>query len=375
MNQSKGTGRNQTRGRKSRRANTVQNTRRNPRPTLGRREIISASGQLIQRSVASAYSTGQSTNAPKITRGQNSCTIVHRELVDSITGSTAFTCTSYAVNPGIQRTFPWLFYQALGWEKYRFKRIKFSSFTRTGSTTPGSLLLAPDFDAADAAPVNEQIASSYSSCSEDVPWKDIHCILPSNMINVEKYVRSAPVASTDIKTYDLCNLQLCTVDGTAVNWGKLWVDYEIELINPQAPPTGIGASSILSASNSDGTALTPALPFGTGTEHAAGVNGLFTDGVHNYVYFSNAIVGARYQFTGTMIGTGFTAFHTSGSTPGMTLVSPLSSDCYNAAETYTVFSATYNCTAASGSFQLTVTGTTVTTATCTLTMLPSGSPL
>jgi hypothetical protein len=196
--------------------------------------------------VAAAYAKGQRSSAPRIEATRDQVRIVHRELVGSVTGSTAFTILqTIALNPGLSASFPWLATQAQAWERYRFNRLRFCYYTRTGSNIPGSVMLIPDYDAADAAPVSEQVASSYEDVEEDAPWKDIECDLrPSSLhaIGPSKFIRvGALLANQDIKTYDAGNFFLATVDGTAVSWGKLWVEYDITLMTPQLNPAGGGA--------------------------------------------------------------------------------------------------------------------------------------
>lgn len=223
--------------------------RRRQRPRKKRGKTISP-GQSSQNlsnvgqvSVAAAYASGQRTRAPRIMSSRDQTRIIHRELITSVSGTTAFTIGStFPLNPGMTTTFPWLSTQAQAWERYRFNSLKFEYFTRTGSNVPGSVMLAPDYDAADAAPASEQIASSYEDVAEDAPWKDICCTLrPSALhaIGPTKFIRTAVLpANLDIKTYDAGNFFVCTVDGTAVNWGKLWVEYDVTLFTPQLHPTG-----------------------------------------------------------------------------------------------------------------------------------------
>jgi len=108
-------------------------------------------------------------------------------------------------------------------------------------------MLVPDYDAQDTAPISEQIASSYEDVSEDVPWKDIMVDLrKSSMFPMgpKKFVRSGPVPSGgDPKTFDAGTLFVCTTDGTAVNWSKLWVEYDVTLHTPQLNPGGNTFSS------------------------------------------------------------------------------------------------------------------------------------
>jgi hypothetical protein len=111
-------------------------------------------------------------------------------------------------------------------------------------------MLIPDYDAADSAPISEQIASAYEDVSEDVPWKDIKCTLRPAAMHPDgpkKYIRLSGLASNlDIKTYDVGNLFVGTTDGTAVPWGKLWVEYDVTLYTPQLPSAGSLTSSFQS---------------------------------------------------------------------------------------------------------------------------------
>jgi hypothetical protein len=227
-------------------ANKSSNNKKNRRRVMP----INNLGQLgIQRqtSAAAAYSTGQSSYAPLIQSSYESSRIKHRELIGSVIGTTAYSTAGlgpFSLNPGLSATFPWLATQAQGWEQYKFNSLKFCYYTRTGSATPGSVQLIPDYDAADAAPISEQIASAYEDVREDVPWKDIECVLDPRAMHPDgprKFIRTSPLAANlDIKTYDVGQLFIGTTDGTAVNWGKLWVDYDVTLSTPQIPPGGFG---------------------------------------------------------------------------------------------------------------------------------------
>lgn len=181
-----------------------------------------------------------------------------------MSGSALFAVArSIAINPGLAASFPWLSIQAQGWEQYRFNRLKYCYYTRTGTGVPGSIILAPDFDAADAAPANEQQASSYQGSIGEVPWvPEFSCDLrPSSMhaLGQRKFVRQGNLsANQDIKTYDAGAMHVCTLDGTAVNWGKLWVEYDVEFFVAQTP-----ASEPLSARVVGTGSVSKTAPFGT----------------------------------------------------------------------------------------------------------------
>lgn len=196
-----------------------------------------------QLGAAVAYSSSSRTNGPSIRASRESCRVVHRELLCSIVGSADYAVFKrFMLNPGINESFPWLATMAPSWEQYKFHSLKFIYLTRTGTSTPGSMMLAPDYDAADAAPIGELVASSYKGVVEDAPWKNITCSLPSKDLNSSngfRYVRSETLApNLDIKTYDSGVMNVITIDGTAVNWGKLWVEYDVEFKIPQLNPNG-----------------------------------------------------------------------------------------------------------------------------------------
>jgi hypothetical protein len=124
--------------------------------------------------------------------------------------------------------------------------------------------MAPDYDASDASPLSEQIASSYVGTVEDVAWKDIVCVLkPEGMhaLGPKKYTRFGNLnANQDIKTFDVGTLFICTVDGTPGPAGNIWAEYDITFTNPQLPSTGIvGLYQRSSANNTSTTTF----PFGT----------------------------------------------------------------------------------------------------------------
>jgi hypothetical protein len=240
--------------------------RPNGQPNGARPKVPVSTGSSRPAFAAAAYASGQTTRAPDIIRNSvSSCRIRHRELIASVTGSVAFTVAStLAINPGIAASFPWLSVEAQGWERYRFNRLSYCYYTRTGSNVPGSVILAPDYDAADAAPSSEQVASAFQDTAEDAPWKDIVCRLKPESMHPrqgENFIRTTALAANlDIKTYDAGNLFVCTIDGTAVPWGKLWVEYDVEFFTPQLPSAG--AVTIAGGLVTGANTMTQANPFG-----------------------------------------------------------------------------------------------------------------
>jgi len=200
--------------------------------------------------------------------------IRHREMVDPVnTAGSSYLFAPVAgmtnglpLNPGMDATFSWLSNVALNWERYKFHALKFIYLTRSPTSQAGSVILAPDYDPADTAPIDELTALSYKDAKEDVPWKDIVVTLdPSDLSGGRKdhFVRTGPLAANlDIKTYDSGTLWVYT-EGVAssVNLGKLFVEYDVELFTPQLPPTGDPITGSMELSSAGG-GLSAAAPFG-----------------------------------------------------------------------------------------------------------------
>lgn len=228
--------------------------------------------------LAAAYAKGQQTRNPRITSSAVSTRIIHREMVMKVAMTVNFTVSKISINPGLAQSFPWLSRQAVSWETYRFNSLRYCYYTRVGSATGGSVILAPDYDAKDSNPASEMDASSYVGCAEDVSWKDITCTLRSegmHALGPKKYTRQGSVqANEDIKTYDVGSLFVCTLDGVAGPAGNLWVEYDITLTNPQIPPGGLGApyQRIIGAAITSASPLGPS-PQMTGTATFATIAG------------------------------------------------------------------------------------------------------
>jgi len=310
-------------------------------------------------SAAAAYAKGQRSSEPRISGNYRKTNICHRELLASISGTSTFTVAStIALNPGLSSSFPWLSTQAIGWEQYRFNKLKFCYYSRTGTSTPGSVILVPDYDAADVAPTSEQISSAYRDAVEEVPWvEEFSCTLDPSALHPNgprKFVRIGNLAANlDIKTYDGGNFFVCTNDGTAVNWGKLWVEYDVDLFIPQLPPTG-GATSesakIVGNGSVSKTAMFGATPTITGTLQVTGLNAVLT--------FQTT---GQFLVTLDMTGTVFVAQSTvSASTAAVVNLLALG----NAAGTEQVEQYTVNVTSVGQTFSAVQNSTTLTAVNC-----------
>lgn len=201
--------------------------------------------------------------------------IAHKEYLADIVGSTAFSLTSYPINPGMSQTFPWLSAVATNYEQYQMLGLIFeyrpSSGTAIASTNTslGVVMLATDYDAEHPSFTNKQQMLSYQYSCADVPFNKIlhpvECSSKDKTLNVQ-YIRTGALQpNDDLQFYDLGNLQIATqgmqVGVTTV--GELWVTYHVRLLKPRmAIPVASTSKYAHFIEFGAGTAV-PGLPFGS----------------------------------------------------------------------------------------------------------------
>lgn len=251
--------------------------------------------------------------------------VKHREYVSDINGSVAFNANPFSINPGLPGLFPWLSGVAQRFESYKFRRLKFDFETESPTSATGTALLSLDYDASDASPTTKTQAMAYRSSVRSPVWSN--CQLSSLQEDLDKrtsfFVRKgAAPTGTDIKLYDVGNLNVCTMGQANSNVvGELYVEYDILLMTPQLGVAGQGEAvwgAFTGTSNASPyatvTGVLPATVASTGTTTSV-TTWTFTQPWQGVV-------------AGTLIGTGL-----SGTTSGGTATSALENSTTNNAET------------------------------------------
>lgn len=183
----------------------------------------------------------------------------HREyLGDVTTGSaSAFSNTSYAVNPGLPHTFPWLSQIATCFEQYslrgcvfEFKSTSADALNST-NTALGSVIMATEYDSTRPAFANKQQMENHqyamSARQSNSMLHPIECAKGESTLET-LYVRAGADSGDDTRFTDFCNFQIATVGQQAsdVVIGELWISYEIELLKPRFA-TSEGSGSVYSS--------------------------------------------------------------------------------------------------------------------------------
>lgn len=250
-----------------------------------------------------SQSRKQVTKSAHITHTGSSCRVKHREFVRNVSGSIYFKVDGvFPVQPGLSLSFPWLAGIANNYDQYRVHSLKMIFLSRCSSATAGSVMVAPDYDSSDSAPISEAVMTAFAGTTEDAPWKEQTCVLnPTSLMGgmTRKFIRSQDLLpNQDLKTYDCGNVFIGVVDATtdAVPWGKLWVEYDIEFFVPALHSTG----NMVGGGFFSGGAQTLANPFGTTPIKPANTYGLALDAASNLTVG----LGGDYMLTQLLNGTG-----------------------------------------------------------------------
>jgi hypothetical protein len=190
--------------------------------------------------------------------------VCHSEYIGDISSSTAFTTLTFALNPGVAETMPWLSTMAAAFQKYRFNGLSFvlksTSATALNSTNTalGVIAGATLYNPYDAAPSTKQAMLNIAGVRDGKPAENnifpVECALQTSTF-VNKLVRTGAV-SDDLAKYDMGNFILATSGSQAVAVvGELYVTYDVTLMAP------IFSNAILSAHVSTASP-TNALPLG-----------------------------------------------------------------------------------------------------------------
>lgn len=178
--------------------------------------------------------------------GKGQFTLQHSEMVDVFVGSASFAqgLIGYRINAGNTNLFPWLGSIAPAFEKYCFRRLQFRWVPHCPATSAGVVSMAVDYDAADEVPADRSTMMAYKTRVTSPPYAECSMVcdavdLKSTM--VDRYVLTASFISpeavvypmnVDRRMYDLGYVYISVESNFAESCGDLWVDYIVDLKQP-----------------------------------------------------------------------------------------------------------------------------------------------
>lgn len=183
------------------------------------------------------------TSPPVLSQGdkQRAFIFKHREYVNDILSSQTFSNSSYLINTGLFRTFPWLAPIASAFEQYKIMGMLFEFKSLTSDISPnssGSVIMSTEYNLTKpnyTSKIQMENAEYAVSCKPTISM--LHAIecepseIPVNILDVRP---GAVPTGQDPRFYDLANFQIATAGQTATQsvLGELWVTYEIAFFKP-----------------------------------------------------------------------------------------------------------------------------------------------
>lgn len=185
-------------------------------------------------------------------------TVRHREYIaDLVTGATANVydvIDIIRINPGAADSFPWCANLAAGYEKYKFKSLGLVYEPQIGTDVPGTIMLAVDYDPSDEPPSDKQQmlllpesmrSPVWNACRLACSAKDLRA---NNAELISAYPPDATTNPASLVQHDVGNLFVaCSGAPANTTLGEIWIEYEVELYNPQfvPPPAANGTGELL----------------------------------------------------------------------------------------------------------------------------------
>jgi len=202
-------------------------------------------------------------------------TITHREYVGEVYSNEAgksFENRSFPLNPGLEKTFPWLSQIAANFEEYDFQQLMFSYRSTVAEVSSsngqvGTAILATNYNPSNRSFRDKGMMLEYSGASSakttDNIAHGVECDNEKLSGSHEKYVRTSALdPNQDIKEYDHGLFQLATANTPSAfqdnSIGELWVSYTVSLRKPKLFTGRGNAISRCILYASEATGLVPA---------------------------------------------------------------------------------------------------------------------
>lgn len=282
--------------------------------------------------------------------------VTHREFISKIPGSVNFSLAQDPINPGLPVQFKWLYPIANQYESYRFRKLKYEFVNSKAGTFAGDVIMGIDYDPSDPSPFSEDELQNYWGCKTGQicePMTFTADVAALHKIGPTKFVRVGALgADQDIKLYDSGNFFIATTDcADTSSIGRLFCDYEVELMTPQM------SSHILSAQVSP-VGETAAAPLGTA---------LASVGNNSVTWLSGTTmsfdVPGEYLVVSYALGTGITAPPSIASNTGVSVFKASTAAVINAAASAGVISQAVHVASVNDVFTWACTATTMTSLT------------
>lgn len=197
---------------------------------------------VVQRSAAPSNTSFKFRSPiPHYTGVKDGIRIRHTEYVQDMQSSSttkAFHASKFVLNPANSDTFPWLSDQATSYATYKFHSLSFRIGSLVSTATDGMFGLCATPDITDAIPTNKTNFMQYENAVRNNVWQAATYVVPKDVLHrLPEYLTAVTGVGDTDSTKQMGALFLCSqgLTGTSVDFGELYVSYDVELIHPQSP--------------------------------------------------------------------------------------------------------------------------------------------
>jgi len=237
---------------------------------------------------------------PQFSKTHSTNIVSHREFLGEISGTSAFTNTSYPLNPGLSQTFPWLSTIAAAYQQYKFHGLVFefrpliTDFVTSGA--PGVVVLTTNYDSNRPGYISRQEAENAEFATSTKPTIGLMHLIecePKEVQNNLYNIRSGnPSIGNDLRFYDYGKTQMITQNNPTQVLGELWVSYVVEFFKPTLP----SANDVVLAEGykTSRTLCNSSSPFGSSSTLTGGL--LTGTATTSTISVTTATIGTKYQW-------------------------------------------------------------------------------
>jgi len=155
--------------------------------------------------------------------------------------STNFVAQQTPVVPSNGLLFPWLSQEAVGYDEYKWKYVRFTYVTSDATTSIGNVLLAMEYDCTEGPPTDQLTMMNYEGAKLCSPWDTTTLVMKKSLLPYKFYFTSDLIVGTKAAGSDrtICPGQFTyatnNMNSSTGSCGIIRVSYGIELVASQIP--------------------------------------------------------------------------------------------------------------------------------------------
>lgn len=214
-----------------------------------------------------------SSQVPFVHSANEQVRIKHREFLGNINGSVAFTTQTFNINPGLKKSFPWLYSTAASFEQYKIEGMVVQFVSTCGNAIAstnnslGTVCLSTDYNVVNEDFINMAQCQNSMWSNTAKPSENIQMFIECDgKLNVLERLflrdQNTVLTNSDLRLYDHCKINIsCEGMQVATQIGQLWITYDVIFYKPVLHDPPANMSQINFSSTSTGLLVNPVVRF------------------------------------------------------------------------------------------------------------------